>query len=188
MPFCLTRRPTRVRSRAPVAQRFDRPPTLDPLSSAPVTHTGGPDASRTDHPCSHTRFTSRARLNGQLRAFLCTSIWVPSCQPVRLRAFRLTKVARMDNPLQGTTSWHITPNSAAATDGNRHAGARSAVNFCVRWPRLSGKPLDGHYFRRADTAFASSFGVAPAAMSERTRRSTLTLGSPASSNSRPWLP
>ena len=27
-----------------------------------------------------------------------------------LRAFRLTKVARMSNTLQGTTSWHITPN------------------------------------------------------------------------------
>jgi hypothetical protein len=42
---------------------------------------------------------------------LCTFI---RALPVNLfvsKAFRLTKVARMSNPLQGTTSWHITANS-----------------------------------------------------------------------------
>ena len=66
------------------------------------------DASCTDHPCSETRLYSSSRRNGQLRAFLCTFI---RAFPVNLfvrRAFRLTRVARMDNPFQGTTSWHIT--------------------------------------------------------------------------------
>jgi hypothetical protein len=35
----------------------------------------------------------------------------------------------------------VRSNSAAAADGNRAAGAPSAVNFSVRLPRLSGKPL-----------------------------------------------
>src|SRR5687767_14894298 len=69
------------------------------------------DATRTDHPCSQTRLTSNARLRGQLRAFLWTFIRDLPVDLFVLRAFRLTKVARMDNPFQGTTSWHITPNS-----------------------------------------------------------------------------
>src|SRR4029077_10764329 len=76
--------------------------TLRPAASA---------ALRSDQPCSRTRWLSRSRLAGQLHAFLWTSIRAPSCRPVRLTAFRLTKVAWMDNPLQGTTSWHITANS-----------------------------------------------------------------------------
>jgi len=53
----------------------------------------------------------------------------------------MTKVARMDNSLQGTTSWHITPNSAAAPDYNRSAGVSSALLFRVRLSPVSGKPL-----------------------------------------------
>jgi hypothetical protein len=68
------------------------------------------DAARTDHPCSETRLNSRTRLAGQLRAFLWMFIRALPVNLFVLRAFRLTKVARMSNPLQGTTSWHITPN------------------------------------------------------------------------------
>src|SRR5688572_19298922 len=65
-----------------------------------------------DQPSFWTRWNSSARLAGQLRAFLWTFIRDLPVYLFVLRAFRLTKVARMNNPLQGTTSWHITSNSA----------------------------------------------------------------------------
>lgn len=40
-----------------------------------------------------------------------------------------------------STAAHPSPNSAAAADGNRAAGAPSALLFRVRLPRLSGRPL-----------------------------------------------
>src|SRR5207248_5869618 len=102
--------------------------TLRPAASA---------ALRSDQPCCRTRWLSRSRLAGQLRAFWWTSIRAPSCRPVRLRAFRLTKVAWMDNPFQGTTSWHITANFALELTRGPFLGEGKVNCMAARWPHFA---------------------------------------------------
>ena len=59
----------------------------------------------------------------------------------------------------GRASRQSPPNSAAPADGNRAAGAPSAVDFRVGLPRLSGKTLAGRTEAHQNGTSSSSSGL-----------------------------
>jgi hypothetical protein len=86
-----------------------RSPTTYPLQSSPITNACG--LRRLAHrPSSFGHsFAEQLSTCRQLRAFLCmfTRPFLSTCS---LKKLQIDEIARMSNPLQGTTSWHITPN------------------------------------------------------------------------------